>query len=343
MATAFNASLKAWRNHQEMHHDGQSASSYPIFFTRDILDKILSHVPARDIMHSCRLVCKEWNQFIKLSRGQPVDTIAPQPHTRGTRGTRRPREVVQKPQLITPMALDVLAAFWKRLAEIGIDSNLMVTDKIDWGTPLPPRFRSGPSLTTEETLRTLFREHMWSERRLPEALPEQVNRQKLLRKIHELYEEFAEIVDATPFSDPDDRSARPIVEVVVKGVTNWAYIDRQAFENVGHQISEGLRPAASLKMPKSWADTLHMMAAAVYGYSPLGTIDFGDGDGMFESVTKWDGFGIVGSGPLCSLMFSGEGFGPWKRLTLGCREPFNIALEDRKYTRVAWKANGIHA
>ncbi|KAK6334082.1 hypothetical protein TWF696_002584 [Orbilia brochopaga] len=361
MTTTFNASLEAWNNVLEMHNAGPNASSPPIFFVREILDRILSHLPARDIMHACRPVCREWNQLIKLTYGQPVDNVdvdaiapvdpvplpvedidaiapvdpVPDPLPPPARPLYRPREQVR---VVTPAALDVLSVFWHAVAEakVGVHREAKVKKNADWGI-LPSR-RSRLREALKEPLRALKR-HIDPPR-------EEKEYRKMRVEIHKLYELFAPVVLAIPFSDTDTTDDERPMEIVVKGATDWAYICRHDFEDTGRKILRELRPAESLGIPKPWADTMHLMVAAAYGYSPSGTMDHGTGDGMFEGVRNWlvlqtgayernwQVFGAEEMEPSCSLMFSGEGLGPWRRLTLGYGEKFEISLDHREYMRV---------
>ncbi|KAJ6263425.1 Cell division control protein [Drechslerella dactyloides] len=349
MSIRFQASLMALGHAREMHSDNPNAGGSPIFVVSEILHRILSHVPGHDVIRTCSLVCKDWNRFIKLSRGQHLDSISlgigvnpalnyrarEQPQLsheqrgdivatdttatdegrvyqqddsgfasrldeaqqagilapeRSQRSHIQPDNAMldavanpvhtsrliepaclatglpddsEQRQIITPMALDVLAAFWQQVARIGIHRNLKVRTKAtDWGL-LPggkTKFWKRTTAMATERIRSI-------QRRVRPSF-EESNRRELHTAIQDLYKEFAPVV----------RAIR---------LPGYRHCD-----NNGCKILS-LRPDLCLGIERDWADILHLMVAAVYGYSPYAvrTVDPGPyGDGMFEGMSNWQEF-----------------------------------------------------
>ncbi|EGX43184.1 hypothetical protein AOL_s00215g640 [Orbilia oligospora ATCC 24927] len=106
-----------------------SVPTTPLFLIPELIEKILLNVPAIDVLTRCRSVCKIWKDLIENTspdlkyystsglRRTDLDAAKVKPSRARPRSTpdRSPH-----PQLLTPIAIDILSIFWKRLAKDGI-------------------------------------------------------------------------------------------------------------------------------------------------------------------------------------------------------------------------------
>ncbi|KAK6331652.1 hypothetical protein TWF718_002200 [Orbilia javanica] len=111
----------------------QPETTSPIFLIHEILEGILLEVPAIDLLLNCRAVCKTWKDLIEstspdlkyyslsgLKRPVTVpngEQRKPQtpPLERGH--AARPHSTTKPTEILTPLAVDILGIFWKRLAK----------------------------------------------------------------------------------------------------------------------------------------------------------------------------------------------------------------------------------
>ncbi|KAK6350663.1 hypothetical protein TWF718_003848 [Orbilia javanica] len=101
----------------------------PLFLIPELAEKILLNVPAIDVLTKCRGVCKAWRDLI--------DNTSPDLKYWSTSGLKRPNldattvkpsrvhsrvtpDRDRHPQLLTPIAVEIISIFWKRLAKGGI-------------------------------------------------------------------------------------------------------------------------------------------------------------------------------------------------------------------------------
>ncbi|KAK6506890.1 hypothetical protein TWF481_005348 [Arthrobotrys musiformis] len=115
----------------------------PIFLIPELAEKILLEVPALQVLTTCRAVCKTWRDLI--------DTSSPDLKYYSTSGLKRPSTCTSNivagpsrprqrpppylaphPQLLTPIAVDVLTIFWKKLAEHGITMGRLRPSIREW-------------------------------------------------------------------------------------------------------------------------------------------------------------------------------------------------------------------
>ncbi|KAK6521620.1 hypothetical protein TWF506_001833 [Arthrobotrys conoides] len=104
----------------------------PLFLIPELTEKILLDVPAIDVLTRCRSVCKTWKDLIEntspdLKYYSTSGLKRPDPDALKIKPSRaRPRPTPDRsphPQLLTPIAIDILSIFWKRLAKDGIAVN----------------------------------------------------------------------------------------------------------------------------------------------------------------------------------------------------------------------------
>ncbi|KAF3132898.1 hypothetical protein TWF594_009412 [Orbilia oligospora] len=100
-----------------------------LFLIPELIEKILLNVPAIDVLTRCRSVCKTWKDLIEntspdLKYYSTSGLRRPDPDPVKVKPSRaRPRSTPDRsphPQLLTPIAIDILSIFWKRLAKDGI-------------------------------------------------------------------------------------------------------------------------------------------------------------------------------------------------------------------------------
>ncbi|KAK6534764.1 hypothetical protein TWF281_006065 [Arthrobotrys megalospora] len=100
-----------------------------LFSITELVEKILLEVPAIDVLTKCRGVCKAWKDLIETSSEDlkyysTSGLMRPDPNAVKSKPSRaRPRSTPDRkphPQLLTPIAIDILSIFWKRLAKGGI-------------------------------------------------------------------------------------------------------------------------------------------------------------------------------------------------------------------------------
>ncbi|KAF3094339.1 hypothetical protein TWF706_008559 [Orbilia oligospora] len=102
-----------------------------LFLIPELIEKILLNLPAIDVLTRCRSVCKTWKDLIentspdlKYYSTSGLRRPDPDPDTVKVKPSRaRPRSTPDRsphPQLLTPIAIDILSIFWKRLAKDGI-------------------------------------------------------------------------------------------------------------------------------------------------------------------------------------------------------------------------------
>ncbi|KAK6362098.1 hypothetical protein TWF730_005796 [Orbilia blumenaviensis] len=103
----------------------------PVFLNPKVLETILLGLPAIDVLTRCRGVCKTWKDLIENSsenlkyystsglKRPDIDTNGMKAKSSPTRPRSTPD---RKPhvQLLTPVAVDILTIFWRRLAKDGI-------------------------------------------------------------------------------------------------------------------------------------------------------------------------------------------------------------------------------
>ncbi|KAF3183271.1 hypothetical protein TWF106_010201 [Orbilia oligospora] len=108
---------------------GITVQTTPLFLIPELIEKILLNLPAIDVLTKYRGVCKTWKDLIEntspdLKYYSTSGLRRPDPDAVKVKPSRaRPRSTPDRsphPQLLTPIAIDILSVFWKRLAKDGI-------------------------------------------------------------------------------------------------------------------------------------------------------------------------------------------------------------------------------
>ncbi|KAF3226958.1 hypothetical protein TWF191_004317 [Orbilia oligospora] len=171
---------------------GITVQTTPLFLIPELIEKILLNLPAIDVLTKYRGVCKTWKDLIEntspdLKYYSTSGLRRPDPDAVKVKPSRaRPRSTPDRsphPQLLTPIAIDILSVFWKRLAKDGI-----IVDK-----PKQPR--------REWAVGTFFRR-----KQKDEALAEHVQRRTL-----SLPKKF------TKLSDAANALMTPLIEAIYSG------------------------------------------------------------------------------------------------------------------------------
>ncbi|RVD88069.1 uncharacterized protein DFL_002267 [Arthrobotrys flagrans] len=150
-----------------------STPTPPIFLIPELAERILLNVPAIDVLLKCRGVCKTWRDLIEntspelkyystsgLKRSDP-DTVKIKPSRARPKSTpdRSPH-----PQLLTPIAVDILSIFWKRLAKHGITVAKPRRSRREWVVEVisPQPGRSGSRRSSNSSTMNKFQECLFA-------------------------------------------------------------------------------------------------------------------------------------------------------------------------------------
>ncbi|KAK6506461.1 hypothetical protein TWF506_011369 [Arthrobotrys conoides] len=122
----------------------QTQPTSPIFLIHEVLEGVLLEVPAIDLILNCRAVCKNWKELIEVTSPDlryyyrsGVRRTSAGASTNTNEEEKRPETptlppwiyaslppppdpAVKGPQILTPLALDILGIFWKRLAKTNV-------------------------------------------------------------------------------------------------------------------------------------------------------------------------------------------------------------------------------
>ncbi|KAF3093228.1 hypothetical protein TWF102_006671 [Orbilia oligospora] len=98
-----------------------------VFLIPEILELIMLELPAITVLTTCRGVCKSWKSLIEMAPDLKYYSLTGLKRSKKRQAENAARQLPD--QIITPMALAVLSAFWKKLAVNGINDNLYVVNE----------------------------------------------------------------------------------------------------------------------------------------------------------------------------------------------------------------------
>ncbi|EPS43110.1 hypothetical protein H072_2895 [Dactylellina haptotyla CBS 200.50] len=238
-----------------------------VFQIPELLELILLELPAVTVLTTCRRVSKTWKTFIETST--PLWYYS----TTGWRFSQRQHTLEDKvssrlpSQFTTPMAVEVLSTFWKKLAAKGIDQSLQVTNEPPMGYEYWSPFVHG----TRNPLAAMFYIMTLPMRgpicavnairhRVNES-KEETNRRKLRSDIKRLYKQFDPVTRLIPFTEPElEKSV--FKDIGVLPSCNWVYVQR----DFGPDMSGDVKRPSNVENP--WANLLHLMVRMAYYRSP---------------------------------------------------------------------------
>ncbi|KAF3903382.1 hypothetical protein ABW20_dc0107305 [Dactylellina cionopaga] len=230
------------------------------FLIPEILEMIMLEVPAIELLTACRQVCKGWKSILETSPALSYYA------TTGRR-RRKNREDEQEPcQIVTPLAVEILTHFWRKLARKGINEQL----EVQINAPGGRRRRTGSEVWAPIRFASRIYKHMLEP-------PVEKDRRELRIAIRELYDMFYPITKKIPFIDPELEGASN-TPVFVFETSNWAYIRRQEGIDPLRELYTELHndnPSQSnceRRIVKPWWDALIEMVLTVYMRSPKQTI-----------------------------------------------------------------------
>ncbi|KAF3908725.1 hypothetical protein AA313_de0200534 [Arthrobotrys entomopaga] len=90
----------------------QKPEGFTILLTPEIAELVLLEIPAVELLTTCRLVCRTWRDLI--------DTSSPKLRYYSLSGLNLHGQQNPNGQILTPLAIEVLSIFWKRLARKSI-------------------------------------------------------------------------------------------------------------------------------------------------------------------------------------------------------------------------------
>ncbi|EPS45540.1 hypothetical protein H072_464 [Dactylellina haptotyla CBS 200.50] len=227
----------------------------------EILELILLHIPAIELLTTCHAVCKKWKNIIETS--EEVGFYA----TTGLRKSelkiypRGTKNVDEIPRFATPMALEVLSRFWRKLARNCIDLKLEVgihphdeTRSDNIGEYL---IRASLAMFADLHRAIIYTFH---------DAPPITNRTHLNLYIKGLYAQFNSIVKRVPLLVP---RVDAMCAFHALSSSNWAYIRCKRTNGLmaGHMEMVGI------DMPPNWYETLYKLSAMTFYYSPRGVLE----------------------------------------------------------------------
>ncbi|KAF3176056.1 hypothetical protein TWF225_008759 [Orbilia oligospora] len=233
-----------------------------VFLIPEILELIMLELPAITVLTTCRGVCKSWKSLIEMAPDLKYYSLTGLKRSKKRQAENAARQLPD--QIITPMALAVLSAFWKKLAVNGINDNLYVVNErpalyannrgrhpcypVFWVLTLP----------IQGTICTI----RWLANRKQGPGVEK-DRKRFRNDIRPLYKKFAGGTKLIPLIDPDlDR--KMILDVAIEERSNWGYIYRK--DGVQPEEMPKLDPSDIITEP--WSKVMSALAKTVYEQAP---------------------------------------------------------------------------
>ncbi|KAK6510914.1 hypothetical protein TWF506_010002 [Arthrobotrys conoides] len=233
-----------------------------VFLIPEVLELIMLELPAITVLTTCRGVCKSWKSLIEMAPDLKYYSL-----TGLKRSKQRQAEIAARQlpdQIITPMALELLSAFWKKLAANGINDNLYVVNERPAvyannrrRNPCYPVFWA-LTLPIQGTICTI----KWLVNRNKGPGVEK-DRKRLRTDIRPLFKKFAGGTKLIPFFDPD-LHRKMILDVAIEPQSNWGYIYRK--NGVQPEETAKLYPSDIITEP--WLQVMSVLAKTVYEQAP---------------------------------------------------------------------------
>ncbi|KAK6529783.1 hypothetical protein TWF281_008942 [Arthrobotrys megalospora] len=240
-----------------------SPATPSVFLIPEVLELIMLELPAVTVLTTCRSVCKGWKSLIETAPDLRYYSL-----TGLKRSKQRQAEIAARQlpsQIITPMALAVLSAFWKKLATNGLNDNLYVVNERP-GVYANNRRRRHPcypvfwflTLPIQGTICTI----QWIANR-KKGPSVKKDRERVRNNMKFIYKKFAGATKLIPLIDPDlDRKI--ILDVAIEDHSNWGYIYRK--DGVHEDESLRLDPSDIISTP--WSKVMLPLATTVYSQAP---------------------------------------------------------------------------
>ncbi|KAK6511341.1 hypothetical protein TWF481_000261 [Arthrobotrys musiformis] len=236
-----------------------------VFLIPEILELIMLELPAVTVITTCRGVCKAWKSLIETAPDLKYYSLT---GLKRSSTKQRQADIVARQlpdQIITPMALALISAFWKKLAVNGLNDNLYVVNERPavYANHSRRRHPCYPvfwvlTLPIQGTICTI----RWLANRKQGPSVEK-DRKRLRTDMRSFYKKFAGGTKLIPLIDPDlDR--KMVLDVAVEDQSNWGYIYRK----------DGVQPEEMPKLDtgdiitEPWSKVLSALAKTVYEQAP---------------------------------------------------------------------------
>ncbi|KAF3927050.1 hypothetical protein AA313_de0200198 [Arthrobotrys entomopaga] len=275
-STGFPGSVFRGPGHR---HPDPPKQTSPVFLVPEILESILIHLPAFTVLVKCRQVSKTWQTVIDSSPslryyatvGLRLDKqtqherlyVYESPYSHLHTRAYAPIQV----QVITPMAMELLASFWIKLMTKGYNIHLRASLENIFQDVVRPHERdfasgAGPAPSLESNDPSSSALQNVRKKRVKESKEER-NRRRFKSEIERLYKKFALITHRVPLLDPalgiSDLSDFKIIENC-----EWGYILR---DNPVAAASDELPNVESI-VGKQWVELLTGLVWNVYFRTP---------------------------------------------------------------------------
>ncbi|EPS45538.1 hypothetical protein H072_463 [Dactylellina haptotyla CBS 200.50] len=245
------------------------------------LEIIFPYLPAITLLTTCQAVCKTWKHLIEESPNvnfyartgiqrkgiyaQQVDPTA----NRALQITQATKILNSLPRLTTPMAMEVLSRFWRKLAKNGINMNLeagsdtthkpfaggnYLADAIADFVKVPVDWTANLFADAEE----VFKEP-----------PEEADRRHFNKYINRLYNQFRPVLNKIPVLVSElQRDLHSNLEAKAAVGSNWAYIHSS---RTGGNITSDLK-TPDFELPGTWHQILEPLVQTAFFRSPRGVL-----------------------------------------------------------------------